>query len=403
MKGILKFSGDEIKLKTSADCVKYSDTTVASFLENYSPGKILHAEKVDSAEKTFKDSDGKVLTDTYLTISNAEMTGTPTAPTYEGTDTSVNQIATCGYFNSLVRKTAGEVDSDMTLAKLITSINKNPNFATSTAEQLDEKQNSDSTLTKISEINFSADKILYSADSETFLTTPISNLGKKIFAAADVEKIRWLIRAETAQEFFDETENIHWVKVGSPAVNSTNAKFGGKALQVSSGNYIYSKESVYLGGKNFTIQFFANCYSLPKQWSSLIKITNSGNNGLINFYKATQNSLNHRILTEVYNSAGSKIVSDSIFDYSGQYLDKVTHYEICYNGSTLYVFVNGVLQKTFSANIERLARQIYLGNTAAGSIDEFRILDGVCAHTENFSLPNAEYDLTDETVSLLHF
>ena len=139
-------ANDDSRYKTiyaenSADNVKFSDTTLETVLNSLNGGKIPHADNVNFTEKAEKDSAGNKIVDYYLPINNAAMSGTPTAPTYAGTDTTVNQLCTCEYFNGLVRKVAGNIDSDMTLAKLIASINKDPNFATTIANQLDQKQN----------------------------------------------------------------------------------------------------------------------------------------------------------------------------------------------------------------------------------------------------------------------
>lgn len=394
MKGNLKFPDGEIYKKSqfpcSADMVTYSDTTVADFLSTYDLQAVARAEFADNAEKAEKDSDGNVISETYLTLSNAEMTGTPTAPTFEGTDTSVNQIATCGYFNGLVREVAGNVDSDMTLAKLITSINKDPNFATNMAVQAGNKQNKNSTLEKFSDLSLSENKIIYAQDSDTLTTTPITTLGKKILAASDLTNFRYWIGATAAEEFYDEAEKFSWQKVGSPSISSTNSKFGGKALQVSSGNYI--KTTIPLGGQDFTIAYWSFLVQSPSIDVTLVNVV-----GTTRFGEGFYNDGAGRYRKPY---CGSNF--PAIRNWDGNAL---CHVEFCYKHSTgkLYAFKNGELITTFSQSFSRENRTIYLGNSATGTIDEFRILDGVCEYTSGFSVPTAEYSLTDKTVSLIHF
>lgn len=370
--------------ENSADMVKFSDTTLAQALTALNGGKIPHAEKVTFAEKSLNDSTGNKISETYAPIISPELTGTPTAPTYEGTDTTVNQIATCGYFNGLIRKVAGEVDSDMTLAKLITSINKDPNFATNFAIQLDAKQNKNSKLDSIS--NLTGEGIIYATGSDSFATSPISALGKNICAASSVDEFRQLAQIDDAEPFFDETENISWNKIGSPYVSSANSKFG-SALQCSAGNYLQSAESVTFGGADFTIDIWAFVSSASDKNA---RFFSAGN-----IYAKFNGTETAKFSFQVETNTSSLIFANAL-----------QHLEICYKHSTAkaYVFVNGAKTSYVSSvSSPRTARQIILGGGASCSVSEIRILDGVCLHTSNFSPPTAPYDLTDKTVTLVHF
>lgn len=270
---------------------------------------------------------------------------------------------------------------------------------------LGEKQDHSKILDKLSALNFSENKIIYSVDSDTLTTFSATETGKKILVASDFENFRGIIQAPTAETFlWDETEKVVWEKVGSPTISATNAKFS-KALQCSAGNYAQSKETITFGGQSFTIDIWDYVSSSIAQNGTILSFSQSGNNGLIKLDKIQRNASDGSAYLKIYNSSGSQIVNDSVFDRCNTYdLNKKIHIEICYNGSTVYLFIDGVRKFSANCTIERLARTINLGSSAfIGSISEFRILDGVCLHTGNFTTPTTPYELTDKTISLLHF
>ena len=391
-----------IYAENSADNVKFSDTTLETVLNSLNGGKIPHADNVNFAEKAEKDSAGNKIVDYYLPINNAAMSGTPTAPTYAGTDTTVNQLCTCEYFNGLVRKVAGNIDSDMTLAKLIASINKDPNFATNAAVSLGNKQNKNSNLTALMNLDTSNEGIIYSVNSDTFATSPISGLGFEMMSGS-ISNLRNVLQLDAALKYFDETEEVDWLNFGNPSVSTSNAKFN-KALQCSAGNFIYSKQKLTFGGNPFTVDFWLYVSSAASNGAELI-ISTDGDKGAIKLRKRQRYGTDGSCYLKINNSSGSQIVNDSVFDRYGPYdLDKNIHVEISYNGSTVFLFIDGVLRFSANCAVERLARTVNLGSSEfIGTISSFRLLDGVCQHTANFTPPTAVYDLTDKTVSLLQF
>ena len=201
----------------------------------------------------------------------------------------------------------------------------------------------------------------------------------------DAEKFRYQIQANAAETFcFDESEKVHWTKIGSPTITSANSKWG-KALQCSSGNYIQSKEKIFIGGRDFTIDLWVYINSSSANQTNIFALDND-----LKLEKGS--SLNVR-----WGTIGGSVSTTSGYNY-------LLHFELCYQQSSgkLYPFINGALGYTRDHAVSRGIRTIILGG-ATCAISEFRILDGVCLHTSNFSVPTEKYSADYRTVNLLQF
>lgn len=189
-----------------------------------------------------------------------------------------------------------------------------------------------------------------------------------------------------------------WSAVNSPSIASDNA-ISGNALQLSSGSYLQSNNKILIGGQDFTIDFWA--YANPSQngawgYSGILGFGDNTSNDKSGFYLAVLDGNKIRLSFNNTNST-SVIGSDTInVDARGA----LKHYEIDYLHSQRQVltFVDGVLASTInlSADYARLERYVYIGRTAwgasqyfNGTIDEFRIFDGVALHTQNFTPPSS--------------
>ena len=378
-KGTLTFDNDKLYPKTSADMVIFSDTTVENILNSIESGGASHADSVDFAVRAENDENGNNIAETYLTLNNAAITDTATVPTYTGTDTNV--VISAEYMQERIREICGDVESGMTLAKLIEAINRNPNFAADVSAALAAKQDKSDMLENIAGLSLSANKLILTGDNN-FSLIDASTLGKNILNASNVENLRHILQVGQAETFaFDETENIHWQKSGSPYISNN-------ALYVSSGNTVSSKESVTFGGSDFTLDFWFYCSAATGVRDIVL----------------TLGDVNFRFFAMSSNTAGL-IIQDRYWwcpstNLNGQWV----HHELCYSNGTCYLFTNGNLTNTISLGITRTARQIVFGGRSA-AFRNFRILDGVCLHTENFTPPawSEDYELTDETISLLNF
>lgn len=217
----------------------------------------------------------------------------------------------------------------------------------------------------------------------------ITPYGKKLLAAQSEEEFNHLLRAEVPM-FYDESEITRWNPVGNPFKTATNAKFG-SAMRVDANNYLQTLEPVTFGGNPFTIQFWGSIVNISEQSvkRNLVKA------GEVIFQAYTTNN----------SSAPRGVSLTNGTNTNSQTFNTATlhHYEIGYTGGNLMLFVDGTKKFTVSGAISKAPRTITIGGATGFYIDEFRILDGVCAHGANFTPPSAQYPVTSDTISLLHF
>lgn len=211
----------------------------------------------------------------------------------------------------------------------------------------------------------------------------ITPYGEKLLAAENLTELRYLLQADVPM-FYDDAEYTLWRPVGNPTKTSTNAKFG-SALKVDAYNYLQTLEPVSLGGNPFTIQFWGYFPSTVPSGATFFSM------GSAIQLKSFNTSLYlETVINGNRNSAGGTY-------YGGSQV----FIEFGYQNGKVYSSVKGGVY-TYNYTIPRDARTIKLGN-ASFWIDEFRILDGVCAHTGNFTPPTAKFPVTNQTISLLHF
>ena len=194
-----------------------------------------------------------------------------------------------------------------------------------------------------------------------------------------------------------------WTTSGNPSLSATNA-ISKNALQLSGGAYLRSDNKILIGGQDFTVDFWAYANSSQVSYAGFFAFTQAYNseNGSLLF---SRNSSNNNLVCWLCNANSSSKLGSATFgnNFSGTR----HHYEIDYLNSQrqVLVFVDGNLTATInlSAEYPRLERYIYIGRTAwgasqyfQGTIDEFRIYDGVALHTANFTPPSAaDYDLLE--------
>ena len=153
-------------------------------------------------------------------------------------------------------------------------------------------------------------------------------------------------------------------------------------LYTSSGNYIQSKEQITFGGADFTISFWATFSgggTLFTTSDNLLQIVSGSSTFNFVYNGTTQNNV----------ISGANSLSYVEINYS-------------HSAGRIYLYKNGAYCIAPSVSLSRAARNVILGNMSA-TFKEFRILDGICAHTAAFTPPSEDYSLTDNTVSLLHF
>lgn len=218
-----------------------------------------------------------------------------------------------------------------------------------------------------------------------------TGFGRQLLSA-DEEDFRRLLEI-SKEDIWDEVQN-RWN--GGARRSSTQKKFGTYSLYVGTSN-LYT--DVVFGGQPFTISFWAYFNSVLYDTHMFRAI---GLNRSFAYYFSPLGSSFYAVYTGT--------TSPTTHQLSAVRPDTKTwhHFELDYNGSTMYSFCDGAKMTStysFSITVPREVRRIYLGSFA-GYVDSFRILDGKCLHTAAFTAPSSAYKFEsypDETISLLNF
>lgn len=196
----------------------------------------------------------------------------------------------------------------------------------------------------------------------------------------------WLRFNESATA--DECGNS-WTTSGSPTISETNA-IDGNALQLDGSSYL-KLPNVTLGGQDFTI----DC------WFSATANTSGGNCCIWQLYASSSNRFHISINTSGILALWKDSDGTLYIKTSQSVLDGQLHHVACvYYNSTWFLFLDGNLigskVHSFSAKTYTLyiGTNYYNGNKFKGSIDEFRIFDGVALWTDNFTPPTDYFPKT---------
>jgi len=205
---------------------------------------------------------------------------------------------------------------------------------------------------------------------------------------------------------WDMAEHQKYLPIGKPIITPTNAKFA-QALYLDGCSGVAYKDAIVLGGKDFTIDFWANIFATQTNQSDLISLVNSTGlrfgfrhlNGKCR-WNVNVNSENHTV-TESMPNTGTTNHFAVVFLYASK---KLTYYV---NGRQVYT-------TSFSSFPENKGYMLQLGTYrwynqsstndagSVGTIEELRISD--CARwTANFTVPSAAYTADDNTLLLMHF
>ena len=244
----------------------------------------------------------------------------------------------------------------------------------------------------------------------TLYGSPAYENPQEAIFTADVERViknsRLLISALKAWLPFDESTTLdrcgnEWTAYGTTSISDTNAT-NGQALQLNKG-YLRSDTAIEFGGADFTVDFCGYMDSTSEQWAGFFcaqSTTNTlGNSrrGQIAFHR---NNTANTLVCDCYDANGSKLCDVTLSNTS--WLNGRHHFELDYSHvtSTLKIFIDGRLSLTQTITLERLSRYIFLGVNSydppvqrmVGTIDEFRLFDGVALHTASFTPPtSADY------------
>ena len=182
-----------------------------------------------------------------------------------------------------------------------------------------------------------------------------------------------------------------WTASGSPYISSTiitnaQAKFG-KALYLNGSSYLQMAQPIVLGGKDFTIDFWAYMSSSTREF------------GYIFSEPSDKTALNR------YFSRGMHAVIKGVECHNDITLDTWHHFAYVYeHGKSLgKIYVDGKAgSKYYSGTIPATSFVFTLGAgnwqtgtyMGTGYVDEFRIVDGKAMWTADFTPPTSAYATT---------
>ena len=183
----------------------------------------------------------------------------------------------------------------------------------------------------------------------------------------------------------DECGNS-WSAYNNPALDDFGA-ISGKALQLNH-SYLKLNNPITLGGQDFTIDFWMNLSSHSGSWARAFV-----------FYNNDASNRN-AILLYRYGSANSiySMWNDYAIDNKSAILDQFSHVAMVYqhNLKKLKTYINGRLtserdftipRTTFTKGFIGKSNFPNEGDATVGTIDEFRVTDGVALWTSNFNPP----------------
>lgn len=188
----------------------------------------------------------------------------------------------------------------------------------------------------------------------------------------------------------------HALTITGSAISTAQSKFGGASLYydgVTAGSIVAATSSDFAFSGDFTIALWAkaatdcpSCYMLSNATSFaantwILEPTHGTNPGKWCFFM-------HYIA-----STGNPLISTS-----NSLTDTWTHIEISKSGSTYRMFINGVIEATYTnaaAITANTTEQLFINGSAAkykGYIDDIVITKNVAVHTTNFTPPAASFE-----------
>ncbi|HRY60379.1 MAG TPA: hypothetical protein P5096_03290 [Patescibacteria group bacterium] len=226
--------------------------------------------------------------------------------------------------------------------------------------------------------------------------------------SSDTKLLLHLDGTNGSTTYTDSSPSNHTIlRYNTPTISTNTSKFGGASgafPRVTSPyfDYIYANDNVNdwtFGAGDFTIDFWANFSDNVRQGVLAI---GSGAYAPIAF-EVVSNNLN------VYMTSNGSSWDIASGQPVGQTFGPVTpgvwvHYALTRNGNTFYLFVNGTTVNSFMSSLSlwnnsgALYIGQYFGSVTAfkGYLDEFRIIKGRAAWSNNFTPSTTPYEIYDD-------
>lgn len=207
-----------------------------------------------------------------------------------------------------------------------------------------------------------------------------------------------LLHAEGVQGSTSLTDSSASAKAmtaaGGAIVSTAQAKFGNSSMKFSAAGDRFTTPAVadfFFGTGDFTIEAFVNPTALPAGSGQIMGFQNYGTGSLWIFVLSSSGNL------QLYTGTGGVTNSSAGTVPTNAW----THVAAARQGSTLRLFIGGVLSGTFTnaANYSTYANPFAIGgdnsgNTNAqfsGYIDEVRVTKGLARYTASFTPPAAAF------------
>lgn len=197
--------------------------------------------------------------------------------------------------------------------------------------------------------------------------------------------IRWLPFNKSPT--YDVYENI-WLTSGTPTVNAKNSIFG-SSLQLDGSSYIWTDQSIQLGGQDFAISFYFSIFPSTGNWPRIFILFTTSESDIdnIDFRRNGTNTSGYKCHIPGADSGNFSLNNNTLYHFEWNY----SHSE-----SVSRIFIDGQLKTSIDKEIPRMTfSYIYLGKSnynadslMTGIIDEFQIYDGRTLHTDNFTPPS---------------
>lgn len=204
--------------------------------------------------------------------------------------------------------------------------------------------------------------------------------------------------------FVDSSSQANAMLTSGGATRSTSiVKFGASSIAFDGGSNSYygmssaNPAAVNFTGVDFTLEYFAYQNAKTAVDACVIGAANGSNNGR-SFYMCVNNG---NMIFNWYPD-GANVNRQFLNFTAGAFTPGVWHHvAVTRQGSTMRIFLDGVLQASTSTNtvvsfpsgsVFQIGKEAaYAGSGFSGYVDEVRVTKGVARYTSNFVVPTAAF------------
>lgn len=188
-----------------------------------------------------------------------------------------------------------------------------------------------------------------------------------------------------------------WTTYGTPTIEDDTNAISGKSLHLDGSSYLQLDGSVRLGGQDFTVDCWVNMSSDTAKYGRIFDIVSYENAYTLLQITRYDTDLQYG----VWNNPSSDCSTESGHNWKKTVNTNVmgTHVHLeadyIYSEQKLLIFINGQLDKTITGCPQYVPSQFKITIGAfkdgtynmIGTIEHFRICDGIALHTSNFTPP----------------